>query len=67
VTPPENACGEYRDYRGDTTWVKDLDLTNPHRPLAYVWSRSSKRWRTRREMIRMERLRLFVAPRETEQ
>lgn len=56
---PPDACGEYLDYKGDVTWIKDIDLKQPHYPVAYVWSWTTKRWRARREFIRMDRARIF--------
>lgn len=56
---PEGACGEYSDYNGDATWIKELDLKRPDWPLAYVWSWTSRRWRSKRQKIRMDRVRLF--------
>lgn len=53
---PPDAAAEYKDYRGDTTWIKDLDLRAPDYPLAYVWSHTTKRWRTKREHICMDRV-----------
>ena len=51
---PTDATAQYKDYKGDTTWIKDLDLTNANYPLALVWSYTTKRWRMKREFIRMD-------------
>ena len=61
TTIPDGATGEYQDYNqaSNTTWVKDLDLKQPDYPLAYVWSWTTKRWRSKREKIRMDRVRMF--------
>lgn len=59
IDVPPDATGEYRDYKGDTTWVKGIDLREPNYPLAFVWSWSSHRWRKRRELIELDRLRLI--------
>ena len=57
-TTPADACGEYDSYQGHT-WIKDLDTRMSHWPLAYVWSHTTKRWRAKREMVRMDRVKLF--------
>ena len=56
---PEGAAAEYRDYNGHLTWIKDLDLRDPNWVLAFVWSWTTKRWRSRREKIRMDRVKTF--------
>ncbi len=56
---PADATGVYRDHQGNITWIKDLDLKQPNYPLAYVWSFTTKRWKSKRELIRMDHLRLF--------
>lgn len=56
---PIDACGEYDDNYQGQTWIKDLDMTHPDWPLAFVWSRTTKRWRMKREMVRLDRVRLF--------
>jgi hypothetical protein len=57
--PPAEACGEYESCQGHT-WIKDLDMKHPNRPLAFVWSHTTKRWRTKREMVRMDRVKMFA-------
>jgi hypothetical protein len=66
MTPPEDATGEYQDYNGVTTWVKDIDLKQSNYPVGRIWSLTTKRWRLKRELIRVDRVRLFAVPRETE-
>ncbi len=54
--PPDGATAAYTGFQG-STWIKDLDLSNPDYPMAYVWSYTTKRWRAKRERIRMESVR----------
>lgn len=57
---PKDASGEYTSFQG-LTWIKDLDAKDPKWPLARVWSHTTKRWRKKRQMIAMDRIRLFDA------
>lgn len=57
---PQDACGEYLDYDGHQTWIKNLDARIPEWALAYVWSTTTKRWRKRRERVDMDHVRLFT-------
>jgi hypothetical protein len=58
ISYPEDASGEYLSYEG-RTWIKGLDVTKPHWPLAYVWSKTTKRWRKKRQVVDIKRITLF--------
>lgn len=57
---PADALGEYKDYHGRETWIKDLDQKTPNYPIARIWSHTTKRWRAKRERIYLNRVRLFA-------
>jgi len=65
ITPaqcrPADASGEYKTYQGKT-WIKDLDMSEPRWPLAYLWSHTAKRWRKKRQTVDMKRVVLFGQP-----
>lgn len=61
MNKPTDAVAEYRAYNGEATWIKDLDQKNPSWPLAYVWSNSTKRWRSKREKIDLSRVKMIDA------
>ena len=53
---PDDAIGTYRDFNGREAWIKDYDPSNP---TYHMGSDAQKKWRSKREQIRPDRLSLF--------